>query len=347
MPSIAPDRADPLEVMRRQFSHILFPLGALTFAGTRFVLGNQINLIDRHAMLPLGGLMLLLEGLLLGNVLSTKTIWKIGLSLIATYLIISLGYEVTQAEYYPGFSPTALWFPVVYLIAFSLFSPRQVLFFSSGYFLLCVAVILIGAFLSPLQSPKLNNAVMGFILANLFYIILLNIYNNLRSQYGQVHQMAHYDQLTGVANRHQIQALLAQKLPQTQDSPQNFSILLVDLDHFKQVNDKYGHAVGDRVLKDIAHLLAQHVRASDTLARWGGEEFLILAPTTDLAQAQHLGEKIQQVLSEVSLADQLRLTLSIGIASYRPDDTLATLLERADAALYRAKSLGRNRVELE
>jgi diguanylate cyclase (GGDEF)-like protein len=123
--------------------------------------------------------------------------------------------------------------------------------------------------------------------------------------------------------------------------------LLADLDHFTEVNDRHGHAIGDQVLREVALRLDHSLRQADTVARWGGEEFLILAPTTDLAQAEQLAARLVEVVRSEPVVGRIPVTISIGVSCYRAGDSLESLLQRADQALYRAKTLGRNRLELE
>ena len=125
-------------------------------------------------------------------------------------------------------------------------------------------------------------------------------------------------------------------------------MVTLDVDHFRQVNDTWGHLVGDAVLVGIGMLLKTGVRATDAAGRWGGEEFLLLCRDTDLAGAMHLADMLRQRLQqhEWSTVPQ-HVTASFGVAAYRRGDSVETLVGRADAALYRAKHLGRDRVEAE
>jgi diguanylate cyclase (GGDEF)-like protein len=128
---------------------------------------------------------------------------------------------------------------------------------------------------------------------------------------------------------------------------QPLSVLMVDVDHFKAVNDQLGHRAGDRVLAHIAGVLKEHLRAGDTLGRWGGEEFLIICPDTDLEDALGLGQRLRQAVAEANLnaaADPARRTISIGVAA-EVGPTPAPLVEAADRALRSAKGAGRDRVE--
>jgi diguanylate cyclase (GGDEF)-like protein/hemerythrin-like metal-binding protein len=125
---------------------------------------------------------------------------------------------------------------------------------------------------------------------------------------------------------------------------QALSVAIVDIDHFKRVNDEYGHPVGDQVLARTAKLLSSCVRESDTVARWGGEEFALIAPMTTEEGAASLAEKLRSIMAATHLGPREPITASFGVAELRPDDTVETLLQRADEALYRAKQSGRNRV---
>ncbi|MGL4315627.1 MAG: GGDEF domain-containing protein, partial [Pseudomonas sp.] len=125
------------------------------------------------------------------------------------------------------------------------------------------------------------------------------------------------------------------------------SLLFFDLDHFKQINDLYGHEAGDKVLYNLARLADKHLRESDSLGRWGGEEFLILMPHTDLQQAQQLAEKLRALIVSSPLLEQQVVSASFGVAQLAPGEALRDLVRSADSALYQAKSLGRNRVEVQ
>jgi diguanylate cyclase (GGDEF)-like protein len=123
------------------------------------------------------------------------------------------------------------------------------------------------------------------------------------------------------------------------------SLIILDIDHFKSINDHYGHTIGDLVLIAVAQLVQDNIRASDLVARWGGEEFAVVAPDSPLSAAAGLAEKLRVVLASTSLLDDIRVTGSFGTAQLGADEDLESLVRRADQALYRAKASGRNRVE--
>jgi diguanylate cyclase (GGDEF)-like protein len=127
-----------------------------------------------------------------------------------------------------------------------------------------------------------------------------------------------------------------------------FTLVLVDIDHFKQVNDEHGHDVGDQALVQFVDELRRGLRDSDLLGRWGGEEFLLLLPQTRLEQGAALAERLRVRIANARLGlpvRELRLSGSFGVAEFSPGEDLDQCLKRADEALYRAKALGRNRVE--
>jgi diguanylate cyclase (GGDEF)-like protein len=160
---------------------------------------------------------------------------------------------------------------------------------------------------------------------------------------------ATHDALTGLPNRASLQERLASLHHLSEQSRALYSLLLLDLDHFKIVNDRFGHAMGDQVLAQVGRRIAQRVRDQDTVGRWGGEEFLCLLPEVDRALAEEIAERIRASLEAHPVEHdgrQIRVSASIGVATY-PDDGLHqdALLAKADAALYEAKRAGRNRVQ--
>ncbi|MCK6412222.1 MAG: sensor domain-containing diguanylate cyclase [Azonexus sp.] len=162
-----------------------------------------------------------------------------------------------------------------------------------------------------------------------------------------IEQAATTDKLTGLLNRHAASALVDKLLGSQRRSGQPFCFLLADLDHFKQVNDRHGHSVGDEVLRKAAAIFRQSLRASDFAVRWGGEEFLLVLQDCDGEQGLQVAEKIRTALAEASLSTSiadLHATVSIGVSEYRPGENPEQTLSRADLALYRAKNAGRNQV---
>jgi diguanylate cyclase (GGDEF)-like protein len=160
----------------------------------------------------------------------------------------------------------------------------------------------------------------------------------------ELEQLAYTDNLTKIFNRRKLHSLFQQESNQAIAQASAFSIISVDIDHFKQVNDTYGHDVGDKVLIEVTEAMKSSLRSSDILGRWGGEEFLILCPNTPLHAAELLAERLRAAVAAKTYASGQVHTVSIGIASQALGDKLSSMLHRADQALYKAKHAGRNRV---
>ncbi len=158
------------------------------------------------------------------------------------------------------------------------------------------------------------------------------------------------DPLTGIGNRRFIESNTHSRLEELRRYGWSFGVILIDIDHFKAVNDRFGHLVGDDVLKMVARTLAHNVRAFDAVGRWGGEEFVVIAQNVSIALLESLAERLR-VLIEQSLlpvADTVvRVTVSLGATLARRTDTPASILGRADQMLYVSKQRGRNRVSVE
>lgn len=166
----------------------------------------------------------------------------------------------------------------------------------------------------------------------------------------RLHRVAVTDPLTGAYNREFLQQRLPQEIEAAIDRDRPLSVALIDVDHFKAVNDQYGHSIGDVVLAEVARRLRSAIRGGDLLVRYGGEEFLAVLPKADAGRAWEVGERMRQRVCEraFDVGDGLALLLriSVGIAQWRIGEKMPELIERADEALYGAKQRGRNRVEV-
>lgn len=172
---------------------------------------------------------------------------------------------------------------------------------------------------------------------------LLSINGLLNLQNKQFEELAKSDQLTGLLNRIGIRDGLYDGLNDWKARRKAFSLVMIDIDHFKKVNDSYGHDVGDAILVAVSQLLKSSVRSSDLLARWGGEELILVCPGTDLAQAEAMAESLRKKLAGEEVHAGIHVTASFGVATLT-DGNLDELFKRADDALYEAKHQGRNKV---
>lgn len=163
-----------------------------------------------------------------------------------------------------------------------------------------------------------------------------------------LNELATMDSLTHIANRRAMIALLEAEYSRLARSHVEFSVLLVDVDHFKKVNDQFGHEAGDRILHDVAQLLKSALRKQDEISRWGGEEFLILLPASDLRDASNIGERLRMLVEQARFeiaGDEIYLTISVGVGNSTSSKDVDRIYKSSDIALYKAK-LTRNAVAL-
>ncbi len=161
----------------------------------------------------------------------------------------------------------------------------------------------------------------------------------------ELEHLAVTDRLTGLYNRLRLDQILEAEIARSERYDGKLALVMIDLDKFKSVNDEHGHQVGDKVLSTLADILATNTRDVDAVGRWGGEEFLIIASNTDLAGATEVAEKLRQKIAEHAFPVVGGKTASFGVTAFRKGDNATDMLARADAALYRAKESGRDRVE--
>jgi diguanylate cyclase (GGDEF)-like protein len=170
-------------------------------------------------------------------------------------------------------------------------------------------------------------------------------FNQLRAAHNRIITLLYTDSLTGIANRRIFLESLDSAISFAQRHLTPLSLIMADLDDFKSVNDTFGHNTGDQVLRAFATLCKENSRQEDLIARWGGEEFIMMLPGTSAKEATVVGERLRQRLEEMTFPDSgIRLTASFGVSAYQPGETGTAFIGRADQALYEAKRLGKNQV---
>lgn len=212
--------------------------------------------------------------------------------------------------------------------------------------------------LVDIRVEIVQGVVLGAVLC--WFSVVGGIVSGLRAQITRTNQelnkalktierYAIYDELTGAVNRRELFSVLKREKALADRGTTEFSVSMIDIDHFKSVNDTYGHLAGDRILVSVVQCVTGELRAVDTVARYGGEEFVIVMQGTPLAGAIDCAERVRRKVSRIvfeELPSDFSIHISCGVARYEPKESLESLLSRADAALYRAKQGGRNRVEL-
>jgi len=169
----------------------------------------------------------------------------------------------------------------------------------------------------------------------------------LKNQNKEYEMMASTDSLTGLYNRNKFSELYLSSYKSMLQRHNSMSMIMLDIDFFKKVNDTYGHNCGDKVLIEVSRTVLKALRSIDIVSRWGGEEFLILLPTTDLDNASYLAEKIRLNIQKLKIDVVGNVTASLGVAEVREGDEMRDVIDIADNALYLAKKSGRNCVKTE
>ncbi|MCG7497147.1 GGDEF domain-containing protein [Vibrio sp. Of7-15] len=174
---------------------------------------------------------------------------------------------------------------------------------------------------------------------------LKKLNKSLKEQSLEFAELAHRDALTGARNRNAVRDWLDRMAQQVRWGQQSFSVLYLDIDHFKQVNDNYGHQMGDDILREFVLVVSSVIPSTDFLVRWGGEEFIVFCPNTDVGSAKQKADTIRACVEQHDWCHEQRLTCSIGVTELG-NERVTEVIARADDALYRAKNNGRNRVEV-
>jgi diguanylate cyclase (GGDEF)-like protein len=247
-----------------------------------------------------------------------------------------------------------IWFLLVCcVLAFHLYADRRGVLIALGVYGLSFTIVIAqvvqwnvqgrdndyGALI--IQTYAMAGVLLGFML-------ILASYRNqtirLQTEYAMLAAIADTDTLTGLPNRRQLYSELNSLIASVAVHGRPFCLCLFDLDHFKQINDHHGHLVGDQVLQAVAQTVREHLRTTDLLARWGGEEYAILLSQTTPGQALDVIERVHVALQTVAVPEGVCITASFGLTAYQPGDSSETLLHRADENLYAAKRAGRDRV---
>lgn len=264
--------------------------------------------------------------------------------------LVSCGYWALQYDQ-PNY---VVWGALFVPVAFYLTGFRAGIVWIAAYFLTAISGYQVHLHLwhGKALPPDLVTHLVGMCLS---IFLFMCVFEGMRASYyllvrqfnERLQGLAITDQLTGIANRRRLVDVLEAEIRRAERMHTVFALVVFDLDHFKKINDTYGHGQGDETLQLVSTRVNELIRATDIVGRWGGEEFLMILPGTNAAGAFLLSNRVREAVAGHRFSAGFSVTLSFGITEYLESDTLDTLVDRADRALYRAKQKGRNRVEIQ
>ena len=249
----------------------------------------------------------------------------------------------------------SLWAPLIYVAVFVFLErPKSIIISLLIYTTLLIPNLVRVFFdLTSIRGDPIFYIMLHMICSHPFYITSLMFVENMgrllietKDEVSAIKAVADLDFLTQIPNRRVMSVLIEAYLGQDREAGSCFALILLDIDHFKKVNDTYGHDIGDQVLISSAEIIKQNLRAQDVCGRWGGEEFIVVLGKVDLAEAAKLAERLRIAFEKFEHPKVGEVTISLGVTLSCSDDTRESLLQRADKALYQAKAQGRNQVRI-
>lgn len=278
---------------------------------------------------------------------------RLAIRLIWLEVIVHSALGTVMIGWGSGFHYYLLMFIPALFVTMPLRGAILVLIALWGYY---VGLDILMWFIEPVQ-PISSSALLGVHLYNLSIVFAMFSYlsyfylNMVLSAQRKLRHLATVDPLTGLLNRRHGSHLAEKEIARFQRAGHPVAFMLLDVDHFKSINDRYGHEVGDRILTEIGQLMPAQLRSQDLVARWGGEEFLIILPDTVIDSALASAERVRDALRSYNwkaiVGKPVEVTISVGVSALCETDDIASVIRRADQALYRGKAGGRNRVEQE
>jgi len=350
-------RNDSIQASKRAAYLIGTPLGVFTLLllWALFYYFGNLSWLDYYG-LPIGAFLLLFLGIFLWiKILPIKTFEFLVYSLTFIYFSLKI-YTVLNGAISDGGqieSDFILWLPIIYILGFGMLDIRDALLCSLSFFII---IILLGFFV-VLQtgvfyiSPNNLYILIEIYLSGVFYIIILYLMSRVREHYvtslvtaDLMSKLAMTDSLTLVDNRRQLEKYLDDEIKRADRHRLPLAVIMFDIDNFKRINDRFGHATGDIVLVKTAQIVRESLRTSDHFGRWGGDEFLCVATNTDEDTAIRLAERLRKELEQAKIHETIPITGSFGVTRFTRGDTPDGLVRRADIGLFRAKNSGRNQV---
>lgn len=284
------------------------------------------------------------------SVLMSVVIWiyyhatrnlKIASWLVTAAILFNLASFIALAK---GGAYSLIWITIIPPLVFFLLGRRA----GSWVTAIAYSATLLYLYVNLADLPPLSfstGAMLNIAEVMVVHWFLFRHYESSRqSAYSELAHLSESDRLTGVFNRGKLDVLLEEMIAKTNSNNGPASLMLIDIDHFKDVNDSYGHLVGDHILKQVATTLKQSIRAEDIFGRWGGEEFMLLCANTTQLQAEALAEDLRCKVMNAVGTEKGPVTISIGLMEINESLTPTEVIQQVDRALYQAKKSGRNRV---
>jgi diguanylate cyclase (GGDEF)-like protein len=345
--------ANHIEQLRLRVYRIIAPLGVLTVVViTLFDLATAtVNPIDLALRIGVALIYLVMSLILWSSDTFGPLFERVLFSLVAVFFVgqfYTMLWDLAQSGESHRVSLFSHWIPMLYFLTYLIFEPHRGL----RICLIAYAFLLFPGlfYLVNNWSMPSSGLIISLLGSNVIYIFALFAITRQTRHFMQtglraeaLETVANTDHLTGLHNRRYLDQLLQSTHWRNRTGGQPVSLLIFDIDHFKRLNDECGHQIGDIVLHDLAGILREHTRPTDELVRWGGEEFIILSPNTDLHQAEQLAERLRLEVQRTRLSGR-QITVSSGVSQWNPGETAEQMIFRADQALYDAKKQGRNRV---
>lgn len=292
--------------------------------------------------LPLFCLLLLIVWILIYLNLYMRTCEIVSLVAFTMYHLFRI-YAMTTQVAQGIMNVYMLWSTTYYTYIFLALERKRALAFSLFIFLI---TIILG--IPYLQDSRVHEILTQYYLSTIVYMVILYYFQQIVSAYIEADMLkkhAYFDALTNIGNRRSIDKWLEKEFERCYDTSDFFSVIIFDIDHFKKINDKFGHDIGDHVLKEFTSLVKNCLHPDDLFGRWGGEEFIIILKDKTLLEAAELAENLRNIIESHSFRFVGHITSSFGVSTFRSYDVPKTLIKRADQALYMAKKKGRNMVQ--
>lgn len=327
-PNLSPDNYQYLIRMQRTNKQII--LMSISFGTAVAILPFVVYRLLQHDWL----IALIDVGMVIGMVLLGSYVYFKRETSRTSIMLALLALGGTCAVVYLKGPVLVYWVYPTMVGMYFILQPRLAVVFCG-----LAVLILLPILLTHLEAINVVSILVTIVINNVLAYIFAT---GMHRQGERLVEISRQDPLTGVGNRRALSDKLNEVLQANKRTPQQASLIMLDVDHFKRINDNHGHGAGDQVLINMARLISRHIRVTDRLYRFGGEEFVILATDSDISAARSIAEKLRIKVAEEELIDGQVITVSQGVAAYAETELADDWLDRADKALYQAKGSGRN-----